>query len=235
MTARQGTAGVYQIKNLRNGKAYIGSSSNIEARWRTHRSSLNKGKHHSAALQRAWEKYGQEAFEFTILEVVECQKRRLVVETEFIASTRSADGRHGYNCLAVGGSPVGHKHTEESRRRMSEGQRKIPKAVRLTYCISFAGRRHTEEAKAKISLSSSMRRLTEEQKKRVGDAHRGKSISSEHKAISAATCRARNSTPEHRAKVSAALKGRELTPEWKAKLSASAKAHHAKKREAPPT
>lgn len=47
------TSGVYSIRSV-SGKEYVGSSVNVEARWATHRSELNAGKHHRHALQKAW-------------------------------------------------------------------------------------------------------------------------------------------------------------------------------------
>ena len=61
-------SGIYQIKNIVSGKIYIGSSVNILHRWEIHKSDLNNNKHHSIVLQRAWNKYGAGAFEFSILE-----------------------------------------------------------------------------------------------------------------------------------------------------------------------
>jgi len=50
--------GIYSILNKLNNKTYIGSSCDIERRWRHHRQNLNKGIHHCIHLQRAWNKYG---------------------------------------------------------------------------------------------------------------------------------------------------------------------------------
>ena len=44
-------AGVYMIENRINKKVYIGSSSDIEQRLRTHRNQLRKGTHKNKALQ----------------------------------------------------------------------------------------------------------------------------------------------------------------------------------------
>jgi len=57
-------SGVYQIINLINNKIYIGSAIDFESRFKRHKNSLQKGKHHSILLQRAWNKYGGENFEF---------------------------------------------------------------------------------------------------------------------------------------------------------------------------
>jgi group I intron endonuclease len=66
-------SGIYKIINKINGKYYIGSSTNIVGsnnRWDRHKRSLNKNKHHNIHLQRAWNKYGKENFEFIIVEKI---------------------------------------------------------------------------------------------------------------------------------------------------------------------
>lgn len=62
-------AGIYQIKNVLNGHSYIGSTNNFYDRLIQHRSHLRKQKHHSIALQRAYDKYGEYNFEVNILEI----------------------------------------------------------------------------------------------------------------------------------------------------------------------
>ena len=64
--------GVYMIKNKINGKFYIGSSVDITYRWARHKRQLRNGNHHSIHLQRAWDKYGEENFEFKVIE--ECSE-----------------------------------------------------------------------------------------------------------------------------------------------------------------
>lgn len=61
-------SGIYAIECLANGKRYIGSSKNIEARWAHHRATLNSGQHYNKHLQRCWVKYGEGRFQFSILE-----------------------------------------------------------------------------------------------------------------------------------------------------------------------
>jgi group I intron endonuclease len=221
-------SGIYQIKNLVNGKVYIGSSVNIKARWSGHRSSLRKNTHHSAALQRAWNKYGADAFEFSILEIVADKSKIFERETHYVSFFNSANGIDGYNTLVVGGSAAGYKHSDEARAKMSKGQKAIPYEKRLEYCVSFKGRKHSEETKLKMSLSSKRVSPSAEHRLAISKVHKGKQISAEHRAIVGAATALKNKTPEMRAKVSAALKGRVITPEWRAKLSAAAKARHAK-------
>ncbi len=61
-------AGIYKIENVCNGHIYIGSSKDIEARWHRHKLDLMANRHHNPYLQRAWNKYGDNAFVFIVLE-----------------------------------------------------------------------------------------------------------------------------------------------------------------------
>ena len=69
--------GIYQIKNKINNKKYIGSTrvtghkfpcrNGFFKRWTTHKNSLNNNSHRNYHLQNAWNKYGEQNFEFEIL------------------------------------------------------------------------------------------------------------------------------------------------------------------------
>ncbi len=91
--------GIYKIKNLLNGKLYIGQSVNIEQRWRMHIIELKNNRHHSACLQNAWNKYGEENFEFSIIE--ECQIDQLNLR-EMYWIDKFDSYKNGYN-LTIGG------------------------------------------------------------------------------------------------------------------------------------
>lgn len=62
-----GECGVYIITNLVNGKRYIGSSRNLKERLIRHKWELDKGIHVNDYLQNAWNKYGEDSFEYGIL------------------------------------------------------------------------------------------------------------------------------------------------------------------------
>lgn len=94
------TCGVYQIQNTVNGKSYVGSSQNIEGRWRTHSGSLIANRHHSRHLQRAWELDGKEAFVFKI--VLICEAKDLLLYEQLIMDFyKASNGFVGYNVSAV--------------------------------------------------------------------------------------------------------------------------------------
>lgn len=59
---------IYEIKLKKSNRKYIGYSKNVEGRWIEHKRDLRNNKHHSQYLQRAWNKYGEEDFIFTIVE-----------------------------------------------------------------------------------------------------------------------------------------------------------------------
>lgn len=61
-------SGIYAIYSPSNNRTYIGSSSDIERRWTEHRRQLRGKRHTNVHLQRAFNKYGEKEFIYTILE-----------------------------------------------------------------------------------------------------------------------------------------------------------------------
>lgn len=59
---------IYIILNIKNYKFYVGSTKNYKVRKLKHINELNKNKHHSIHLQRAWNKYTKNSFIFAIIE-----------------------------------------------------------------------------------------------------------------------------------------------------------------------
>ena len=59
--------GIYAIVNKLNNKVYVGQSINIRSRLTKHKWELNKNIHHNPHLQYAWNKYGEDCFDFITL------------------------------------------------------------------------------------------------------------------------------------------------------------------------
>ena len=78
--------GIYKIVNTANGRIYIGSTKSFIQRIRQHLKSLKDGTHHNKFLQRDYEKCGEDAFEFHIIEVLENtdQAARLLIEQKYV-------------------------------------------------------------------------------------------------------------------------------------------------------
>lgn len=65
--------GVYRITNTQDSAhtTYIGSTGqSFQERWREHKRQLNRNEHHNRHLQYAWQKYGANAFEWAIVEIL---------------------------------------------------------------------------------------------------------------------------------------------------------------------
>jgi group I intron endonuclease len=87
--------GIYAIVNNTTGRAYIGKSENIKARWVEHVNSLETGNHHNKALQADWNKYGRKAFSMQV--ILTCDPERLIYEERFsIKEYRSLGGVYNY-------------------------------------------------------------------------------------------------------------------------------------------
>ena len=59
--------GVYQIRNIVNGKIFIDGTVNIEAIFNRQRLQLNFGNHPNSLLQDEWKTFGEKNFKFEIL------------------------------------------------------------------------------------------------------------------------------------------------------------------------
>jgi len=251
------TTGIYQIRNKINKKIYIGSAINIARRWNEHIFRLGKQKHGNPHLQSVWDKYGQDNFEFTVLE--ECEKENLIEREQYyldILKPKYNICRKAYSCLGV-------KRTEETRAKMSAARIGKPhmflaKPYRLMSIskkgkklsdetkkkLSIARRRrpgipHTLESRKKISLSlmgRTGRKHSTETKMKISLGNKGKIMSSEAKEkISKANKgrvspnKGKSMSLEQRNKISKANKGKKRSLEIRLKISVAMKKIRRKK------
>ena len=93
--------GIYKITNLINNKCYIGQSQDIATRFREHRYLLRQNKYGNNKIQNAWNKYGEEAFDFTY-EVFDLENAAELNTLEKIYIRKYNSYENGYN-LTPGG------------------------------------------------------------------------------------------------------------------------------------
>lgn len=181
------SSGVYAIVNLISGKRYIGSATkSFKSRWFKHVSDLKLNKHHSPYLQRSWNKYGKDCFEFKILEIVlpeNCISREQWWLDLFGTYLRE----NGYNILPQAGNCLGFKHTEETRQKMSasgknrtfteEHRKNISQALK-GIPGSWLGKKHSEETKEKMRAAQKKRGYSEMHRQLL--IERNKKNSGEH-------------------------------------------------------
>lgn len=98
--------GIYAIRNTMNEKMYIGESINVINRWNTHKKDLTNNQHHSFKLQQDWNKYGEDNFKFTILELFDfnantvIDRKKLKISLlcrEFYYIKKHQSIKNGYN------------------------------------------------------------------------------------------------------------------------------------------
>lgn len=116
------------IKNILNGKCYIGSSSSLKRRLHTHISHLCHDRHSNKHLQSAFNKYGQQSFVFCILE--QCDQ---VKDTILFLEQKYLDLKPEYNNTPIAGSNKGFRKTQEQCIKTAMGLRGKPCPYRNDY------------------------------------------------------------------------------------------------------
>jgi group I intron endonuclease len=121
--------GIYAIEGPNNG-IYVGSAKSIAVRFRQHRWALDHNRHLNRHLQAAWNKYGADAFIFSILEEVLDAKQLIAAEQRWLDTTFATRAKQCiYNICIQAGNTLGDarrgiRHSLESRLRMSAAQKK---------------------------------------------------------------------------------------------------------------
>jgi len=156
---------IYKIVNKINQKYYVGSSVNPTQRWNNHKRHLCLNKHANDYLQRAWNKYGKDAFDFIIVvsfpssfseQQLLSEEQKWLNKAEFDPLT--------YNLTFVAGSPNSNM-SEYSKKKRSESLKRVVR---------------TPEWKAKISRSHMGLHPTPETLQKLRISHLGKKHTPEH-------------------------------------------------------
>jgi group I intron endonuclease len=186
------------------GKAYVGiTSKTIARRLALHK---NQAKNRANAVHMAIKKYGWGSVLVEVLAVAPDWSYLCALEQKAIVAFGTLTP-HGYNLTLGGEGTFGIKKTEEQRRLMSEARKGKPTGNRAN-----RGRRHTPEARQKISEAGRGRVFSPESKAKIGASKVGNTYGF-----------GKPCSEEKRRKISEAQKGRSLAPSHLAAIRNAAK------------
>lgn len=203
------TCGVYSIRRIGTDDCYIGSSVNVDYRWKCHRKALKAGTHHSPYLQRVWDKHGADAFEFILIE--RCDRSMLVTrEQHHIDVMQSV-----FNWARASYGPVGVTRSEVTRAKLraaNRGRVPVNKGIPPS-AEQLAKQRAAQTGKKRGPWPAERRaKLSASLMGRVSPM-KGKHFSEEHRARLSAS---------QKGKPKLALRGHEVSIETRQKIAAKA-------------
>ena len=185
--------GVYKISNnlCPEGKYYIGYSCDIHKRWRTHQSTLKTYKHCNIRMQRAYEKYGSDCFDYEILQECETEEEAQECELSYLEDLTIRDKLYNLHYNSSGGDlttyhPDREEIIEKRKNTQKEQISKMSKEERQKKWgqpgekNGMYGRTLTDEAKQKLLIINKGNtytlglKMSAEQRKRMSEARKGK-------------------------------------------------------------
>ena len=174
---------VYQHRNLKNGKSYIGMTSRKpKRRWNNGNGYQRHPKMWKDIRNSDWNK----DWEHNILGKFEDKQEALNVEEMFIRLFDSIN--EGYNTSTYGSGS--YKRTDETKKKLSEALsgekaywygKHLSEETKKKLSESHIGKHHSEATKKKLSESHIGITFSEEQKRKMSEAHIGKHHSEETK------------------------------------------------------
>ena len=187
-------ATIYKLTDEITGKCYIGSTvQEIYRRVNSHRNSVRKGeeskfhRHAREVLGASFTvKQWNDRFRCEEIDYIETEDLDKPEQLEMFYIAKFDSFRNGYNSTATGGRDgtmwVGRKHTEESKRNMSESHKgkKLSEEHRRNLSKFQKGRKKSEEHKRKISEANKGRKLSPESKRKISEANKGKLTGIKH-------------------------------------------------------
>lgn len=87
---------IYLLKNKCTNRVYVGRTVHPVQRFKQHRNHLRAGTHPCELMQEDFYKYGENSFEFEVVEENECFTRKNI-EGAWMIKLKTYDKRYGYN------------------------------------------------------------------------------------------------------------------------------------------
>ena len=113
---------IYRITNMINNKYYIGSAESFARREWQHKYKLKKGEHTNPHLQASWDKYGEDAFVFEILEDVPEGETTFDVENKYLHVHVGLPECYNVNTDAIG-MRTGIRMSEATKQQLSANRK----------------------------------------------------------------------------------------------------------------
>ena len=145
---KQKEFGIYSITNTCTGDMYIGQTVvSFEERWNKHKKGLRNNRHDNSMLQRAFNKYGEEAFIYKIIHL--CDELDDLNELEKYYIKKYDTYNNGYN-LTLGGEG----YVIKSEEVMNEIRKKVRESARSKSKFTI---KQIENVKIMLSKPSELR------------------------------------------------------------------------------
>lgn len=103
---------IYKIVNIRDKKFYLGSSTDFFNRVKRHKRDFKFNRHHNIYLQRIFNKYGSEIFQYEILKICN-SKNRIKIEQSFLDKIDFTKAYNISNTASGGDFISNHPNREE--------------------------------------------------------------------------------------------------------------------------
>lgn len=177
-------SGIYKITCTENNKIYVGSAVDLDRRWKRHLSELKAKKHYNIIMQNAYDKYGEKAFVFSILQIVEDVSLLMKFEQNYL-DTLKPFGKYGFNIntLATGGGNFkNHPNKNEIYKKISKSKIDMHIIVSdehkayLSKKLTEYFRTHTAPNKGKTFEESFGVERANEMKKKISESSKKRSI-----------------------------------------------------------
>lgn len=182
---------IYKIINVVNNKFYVGSTTNKKVRFRQHRKLLRGNRHHCKHLQASWNKYGEDKFEFVVVEEVAQDIELWKVEDKWLQQHVGKEYCYnsGYAAVAPWRGVIGAEHPKFGIPVTPMQKEQISKTLREFYAADYfnhprVGKKHPEETRLKIGQNRTPtagenhyrygKTLSDETKAKIGATQRGK-------------------------------------------------------------